>query len=43
VFIGKIVAGPQKVTYQVPALKAGTYSFQCDVHPQQMTGTLVAK
>lgn len=42
-FTGKVIAGPQKVNYQVPALKSGTYSFQCDVHPQQMTGTLVAK
>jgi hypothetical protein len=25
------------VTYQVPALPAGTYTFKCDVHPP-MTG-----
>jgi plastocyanin len=43
VFSGKIVAGPQQVTYQVPALASGTYQFLCEVHPQQMTGTLVAK
>jgi plastocyanin len=42
-FAGKIVPGPQQVTYQVPSLKAGTYRFLCDVHPQQMTGILVAK
>jgi plastocyanin len=42
-FTGKIIPGPQKVTYQVPTLKAGTYRFVCDVHPQQMNGTLVAK
>jgi len=24
----------------VPALKAGTYPFICDVHPVEMTGTL---
>jgi plastocyanin len=42
-FKGDLVSGPQRVTYQVPALKAGTYDFLCQVHPQQMTGTLVAK
>ena len=38
-FQGAIVTGPTKVTYQVPPLTAGTYWFQCDVHPQ-MNGTL---
>ncbi|MEA2485411.1 MAG: hypothetical protein QOD46_522 [Actinomycetota bacterium] len=42
-FRGGLVAGPQRVTYQVPVLKAGDYHFLCEVHPQQMTGTLVAK
>ncbi|MDP9235030.1 MAG: cupredoxin domain-containing protein [Actinomycetota bacterium] len=42
-FRGNLVPGPQQVTYQVPALKAGTYRFICSVHPQQMTGTLVAR
>jgi plastocyanin len=42
-FSGNLVPGPQRVTYQVPVLKAGTYRFICTVHPQQMTGTLVAK
>jgi plastocyanin len=39
VFKGEIVMGPTKVSYQVPALTAGTYRFLCDVHPT-MTGTL---
>ena len=43
VFTGQIVTGPTTVDYQVPALSAGSYTFQCDVHPSQMTGTLVAK
>jgi plastocyanin len=43
VFRGSLVAGPKQVTYQVPVLKAGEYRFLCEVHPQQMTGTLVAK
>ncbi len=42
VFKGDIVTGPTKTTYQVPALKAGTYQFVCDVHPT-MTGTLTVQ
>jgi cytochrome c oxidase subunit II len=30
-------------TYQVGALKAGTYYFQCDVHPTAMFGTFIVK
>jgi plastocyanin len=39
VFKGAIVTGPTTVSYQVPALPAGSYRFLCDVHPT-MTGTL---
>ena len=39
VFDGDIITGPAQVTYQVPALEAGTYTFICSVHPN-MTGTL---
>ena len=39
VFKGQIVTGPTRVSYQVPALAAGSYKFLCDVHPT-MTGTL---
>jgi plastocyanin len=42
-FNGDLVTGPRQVTYQVPALKPGTYQFRCAVHPQQMTGTLVVR
>ena len=31
------------ITYNVPALKAGTYTFLCDVHPQIMIGTLTIR
>jgi plastocyanin len=39
VFKGQIVTGPTTISYQVPALVAGTYTFLCDVHPT-MTGVL---
>jgi plastocyanin len=39
VFKGDIVVGPNTVTYQVPALAAGTYYFKCDIHPT-MKGTV---
>jgi mono/diheme cytochrome c family protein/plastocyanin len=42
VFKGEIFPGVATKNYDVPALKAGTYSFACDVHPY-MTGTLTAK
>lgn len=29
-----------KVTYHIPALPAGTYNFQCDIHPNSMKGVL---
>jgi plastocyanin len=41
VFKGEIVSGTQ-VSYAVPALAAGTYTFICDVHPD-MKGTITAK
>lgn len=41
VFAGEIVSN-QKVTYQVPALAAGSYPFICEVHPD-MKGTIVSE
>ena len=41
VFKGEIVSN-SKVTYNVPALTAGTYTFICEVHPN-MKGTITAK
>lgn len=40
-FTGETFTGPRTVTYAVPELDAGSYTFVCDVHPEQMTGTLV--
>lgn len=41
-FVGDTINGPAKVTYNVPALAAGTYKFICKWHPN-MTGQLTAK
>jgi plastocyanin len=41
VFKGEIVSSTT-VTYNVPALAAGTYPFICEVHPN-MTGTITAE
>jgi mono/diheme cytochrome c family protein/plastocyanin len=42
VFKGTIFSGVATQTYSVNALKAGSYPFQCSVHPN-MTGTLTVK
>jgi plastocyanin len=42
-FVGETVTGPTTITYAVPALDPGEFFFRCDVHPTQMTGTLVAE
>jgi cytochrome c oxidase subunit II len=42
IFQGEIITGPAQITYEVPALQAGTYGFICTVHPS-MTGTLTAE
>lgn len=41
VFKGEIVSGKQ-VTYLVPALAGGSYTFTCEVHPD-MKGAITAK
>lgn len=38
----EIITGVATTSIQVPALKAGTYPFVCDVHPN-MTGTITVK
>jgi plastocyanin len=35
-----IFTGPEKRTYEVPALDPGVYPFLCQVHPTTMTGNL---
>lgn len=38
---GDIIEAGETVEVEVPALDAGEYSFVCDVHPAEMTGTIV--
>ena len=40
-FEGDIVQGPKSLTYNVPALKPGTYHFHCEVHPNLMNGAFI--
>ena len=42
VFEGDTVTGPGKITYDVPALAAGSYKFSCKWHPN-MTGDLTVQ
>jgi cytochrome c oxidase subunit II len=37
-FQGEILNTAGSITYEVPALPAGSYRFICDVHPQTMVG-----
>ena len=41
VFTGDLSVGPTMTTYTVKGLPAGTYRFQCDVHPTTMNGTFI--
>jgi len=44
IFLGQVLKDPGQITYVVPALEAGTYTFICTVHPiPSMTGTLTVK
>jgi plastocyanin len=40
VFDGKDFPGVEQRTYDVPALAAGAYKFECSIHPSLMSGTL---
>jgi len=42
IFQGKVIPGPQSITYTFRApTRPGTYFFRCDVHPETMTGAFV--
>jgi plastocyanin len=40
IFAGDLVTGPAKAEYTFDAPPPGSYFFRCDVHPDQMHGTL---
>jgi plastocyanin len=42
-FQGEVFNGVKTQDYQVTAIPAGTYYFQCDVHGAAMSGTFVSK
>lgn len=42
-FRADIFSGPKVSTFEVPALKAGTFAFHCEVHPTQMQGNFIVK
>jgi plastocyanin len=42
-FKGELVTGPATKDYTFTAPPPGSYFFHCEVHPQQMTGTLVVR
>jgi plastocyanin len=42
-FKGSVITGPSATDYKVDALKAGTYYFQCDLHPDSMNGSVTVK
>ena len=41
IFVGEVITA-ETIEYEVPALEAGEYYFQCDVHPD-MNGTVIAE
>lgn len=42
-FKADVFRGPAVKTFNVNALRPGTYAFHCEVHPSQMSGTFVVK
>lgn len=40
-FRADIFSGPKVSTFEVQALKPGTFAFHCEVHPSQMKGTFI--
>ena len=39
--VGDVISQDETDEIEVPALEPGEYFFVCDVHPQEMTGTVV--
>ena len=42
-FRADIFPGPKTMTFNVAALRPGTYAFHCEVHPGVMQGTFIVK
>ncbi len=40
---GELITGPATIDYTFDAPPAGTYDFQCDVHPTTMNGTVTVQ
>jgi cytochrome c oxidase subunit 2 len=40
-FDGDDVAAGESITYLIPAMQAGDYTFHCDLHPTDMVGDLI--
>ncbi len=44
IFVGEIIDGPAEITYTFTAPEEpGTYYFQCDIRPQEMTGDFIVE
>jgi plastocyanin len=43
IFVGETFTGPDTMEYSFRSPKPGEYFFQCDVHPDQMNGTVVVE
>jgi plastocyanin len=43
IVIGDVINEGETIEVEVPALDAGEYFFVCDVHPQEMTGSVVVE
>ena len=42
-FTGDLAYPAETFRYKVPALEAGEYLFQCDIHPTDMSGPLIVE
>jgi len=43
IVLGDVIDGGATVEVEVPALDAGEYFFVCDIHPNEMTGSVVVE